>query len=250
MRLLRGAGIVLFLALWQLGAWAAAARGGTFEAHFPGPLAVAVEGALLLRSGELVRHAAASLGRVLVGLGAGSVTGILLGYLMGTRSWARDLLEPMVELLRPVPPLAWIPLAILWLGIGLADQAFIIFLGCVFPILLNTYEGVRAIDPRYLEVSRVLGADDSTTWRRVVVPATLPHVLTGLRVGAGVAWMCLVAAELQGVRSGHGLGYMMVAAQDLGRADQIMVGMVSIGVLGYLMNRCMRDLEEVLVPWR
>jgi ABC-type nitrate/sulfonate/bicarbonate transport system permease component len=187
---------------------------------------------------------------VLVGLGAGSLVGILLGYLMGTRPWARDILEPVVELVRPVPPLAWIPLAILWLGIGLADQAFIIFLGCVFPILLNTYEGVRAIEPRYLEVSRVFGADDSTTWRRVVVPATLPHVLTGLRVGAGVAWMCLVAAELQGVRTGYGLGYMMVVAQDLARADRIMVGMVSIGVLGYLMNRGMRGLEGRFVPWR
>ena len=250
MRLRRGAGIVIFLALWQLAAWAAAARSGTFAALFPGPLAVAVEGVRLLRSGELVRHAAASLGRVLVGLGAGSTVGILMGYLMGTRAWARDILEPVVELLRPIPPLAWIPLAILWLGIGLADQAFIIFLGCVFPILLNTYEGVRSIEPRYLEASRVLGADDSTTWRRVVVPATLPHVLTGLRVGAGVAWMCLVAAELQGVRTGYGLGYMMVVAQDVARADRIMVGMMSIGILGYLMNRGMRGLEGRFVPWR
>ena len=250
MNLRRGAGIIIVLALWQLASWSAAAQSGTFAVLFPGPLVVALEGVRLLGSGALVRHAAASLGRVLVGLGAGSLVGILLGYLMGTRSWARDLFEPVVELLRPIPPLAWIPLAILWLGIGLADQAFIIFLGCVFPILLNTYEGVRAIEPRYLEASRVLGADDSTTWRRVVVPATLPHVLTGLRVGAGVAWMCLVAAELQGVRTGYGLGYMMVVAQDVARADRIMVGMLSIGILGYLMNRGMRYLEGRFVPWR
>jgi ABC-type nitrate/sulfonate/bicarbonate transport system permease component len=157
-----------------------------------------------------------------------------LGIAMG---WSRSLsaaLEPIMEMLRPIPPLAWIPIAILWFGIGNQSAAFIIFLGAFFPILLNTVSGVRTIDPLLIEAARTLNATRRFIFLKVLLPGAFPSIFTGLRIGLGIGWMTLVAAEFTGVRQGYGLGYMIMTARDIQRPDQIVAGMAVIGLSGCL----------------
>jgi ABC-type nitrate/sulfonate/bicarbonate transport system permease component len=158
--------------------------------------------------------------------------------------------DPLVELIRPIPPLAWLPLAIIWFGIGLASQAYIIALGAFFPIVLNTVSGVKSVDPRLIEAARTLGAGPRTVLARVLVPGAMPSIFTGVRIGMGIAWMSLIAAELVSVQNGYGLGYMIMTARDLARYDLLVAGMVVIGILGYLFDWLIRLLEKRTLSWR
>jgi len=155
--------------------------------------------------------------------------------------------DPLVEVLRPVPPLAWIPLSILWFGIGDVQNQFIIFLGIFFPVLLNTIMGVRNIEPNLVRAARCLGASEIRVLRRIVLPAALPQIITGIRVGLGVGWMALVAAELVGANSG--LGFLINDARTLLRTDIVIVGMITIGVVGLLIDRTIRVSGRRLMPW-
>ena len=150
----------------------------------------------------------------------------------------------------PVPPLAWIPIAILWFGIGIKSAAFIIFLGAVFPIILNTVEGVVSVRPVLIEAARTLSATKRDVLLKVLVPGALPSIFVGLRIGLGIGWMTLVAAEFTGVKSGYGLGYMIMTARDIQRADEIIAGMIVIGLTGLLINIGLTRLQAVLVPWQ
>jgi ABC-type nitrate/sulfonate/bicarbonate transport system permease component len=156
----------------------------------------------------------------------------------------------MVELIRPIPPLAWIPIAILWFGIGNSSAAFIIFLGAFFPILLNATAGVLAIDPLLIEAAHTLNAKDKDIFFKVLVPGSIPSILTGMRIGAGIAWMTLVAAEFTGVKQGFGLGYMIMTARDIQRSDEIVAGMLVIGLIGTAIDKCLRIIERCIVKWR
>ena len=149
---------------------------------------------------------------------------------MGWSKAIDEQVDPLVEVLRPVPPLAWIPLSILWFGIGDIQNQFIIFLGMFFPILLNTISGVKNIEPNLFRAARCLGASEGRMLRRVVLRAALPQIITGVRVGLGVGWMALVAAELVGANSG--LGFLINDARTLLRTDIVIVGMITIGVVG------------------
>jgi ABC-type nitrate/sulfonate/bicarbonate transport system permease component len=156
----------------------------------------------------------------------------------------------VIEVLRPVPPLAWIPIAILWFGIGITSAGFIIFLGAFFPILLNTIAGVTSVNPTLVEAARTLGASERQILAKVLLPGAMPNIFVGLRVGLGIGWMTLVAAEFTGVRSGYGLGYMIMTARDIQRADEIMAGMAVIGLTGLLIDACLRAVQARLVPWK
>ena len=147
-----------------------------------------------------------------------------------------------------MPPLAWIPIAILWFGIGIKSAAFIIFLGAVFPILLNTIDGVITIRPVLIEAARTLMATEKDVLLKVMLPGALPSIFVGLRIGLGIGWMTLVAAEFTGVKSGYGLGYMIMTARDIQRPDEIIAGMIVIGVTGLLINFGLRKLQVLLVP--
>lgn len=199
---------------------------------------------------SLPGHCIASLRRVLSGIGAALVVGIPLGLLMGRSARLRTLVNPFVEILRPIPPLAWVPLAILWLGIGDGSAVFIIFLGAVFPILLNTVSGVLSIERGQVEAAVVLGASKRDLFVKVLAPGALPAIITGARIAVGVGWMTLVAAEFTGVKSGYGLGYMIMTARDIQRADQIVAGMLVIGLIGYAMDALIRAVERRLLRWR
>jgi ABC-type nitrate/sulfonate/bicarbonate transport system permease component len=199
---------------------------------------------------RLFGHLAASLERVLIGFALAFVIAVPLGILMGSSELLEGVLDPLVEAVRPVPPLAWLPLAIIWFGIGKLSAAFLIFLGAFFPIVLNTVSGVKSVDPHLVEAARTLGAKRGAILARVLAPGSLPSVITGLRVGIGIGWMTLVAAELTGVSNGYGLGYMILTASEAARYDYVVAGMVVIGLIGYLMDRTIRLVSKRLLRWR
>jgi NitT/TauT family transport system permease protein/taurine transport system permease protein len=213
----------------------------------PPPSLVILAGWEALRSGVLLSHALASTERVLVAWGAVCIIAVPLGLAMGWWSRFNAYLTPLIELTRPIPPRAWIPISILWFGIGFEQNIFIIMIGCFFPVLLNTIHGVRSIDPVLVRAARNFCTREITILRRVVLPAALPNIFTGARIALGVAWMVLVAAELVAATSGH--GFMIEDARNFLRTDIIFVGMISIGCMGILMEGLLRLLQSRLLVW-
>ncbi len=198
----------------------------------------------------LHNHMLYSLYRVVLGYAFAVLLAIPLGLLMG---WSPVLLRAtrsLFEVVRPIPPLAWIPIAILWFGIGIKSAAFIIFLGAFFPILLNTISGVLSIQPILIEAARTLHAKDKDIFLKVLLPGAVPSIFVGMRVGIGIGWMTLVAAEFTGVKEGYGLGYMIMTARDIQRPDAILAGMLVIGVIGLLIDVGLRAVESRMIRWR
>lgn len=235
--------VVLFVGLWYITAYTVNSR------FLPDPVQVGKTFLELLVSTELLTHSAVSLLRVVAGFFLAVAIGLPLGIFMG---WSQKMenFSVIVEMIRPIPPLAWIPLAMLWFGIGFQSKVFIIFIGAFFPIVSNAFLGVRETQPYLIEAGKVLGATDTQILRKIVIPNSFPSILEGLRIGLGIAWMCLVAAELTGLKSPLGLGYMIMEARDLGRADVVMAGMIAIGIIGYIMNVLLRKTEDRLVRWK
>jgi ABC-type nitrate/sulfonate/bicarbonate transport system permease component len=160
------------------------------------------------------------------------------------------MVRPLFEVVRPIPPLAWIPIAILWFGIGIKSAAFIIFLGAFFPILLNTISGVQSIHPILVEAARTLHAKEKDIFLKVLLPGAVPSIFVGMRIGIGIGWMTLVAAEFTGVKEGYGLGYMIMSARDIQRPDEILAGMLVIGIMGLLIDMGLRATESRALGWR
>jgi ABC-type nitrate/sulfonate/bicarbonate transport system permease component len=212
----------------------------------PAPSTIAVTAAGMIASGELFHHLMASLKREAVAFLFAS-TAIPLGIMMGWWRVVYDQVNPIMEILRPIPPLAWIPLSILWFGIGDQQNEFIIFLGIFFPILVNTIVGVKNIDPILVRAARSLGASERRLLTRIVFIGALPQIITGVRIGLGVGWMALVAAELVGANSG--LGFVINDARSMLRTDIIIVGMLAIGLIGLLIDAVILALGRRLLPW-
>jgi ABC-type nitrate/sulfonate/bicarbonate transport system permease component len=198
----------------------------------------------------LHEHLIYSLLRVALGYSLAAATAIPFGVLMGMSKGLRTIVDPLVEIVRPIPPLAWIPIAILWLGIGMRSAAFIIFIGAFFPILLNTISGVLSVSRILVEVSRTLGARRRHILLKVIVPCATPSIFTGMRIGLGIGWMTLVAAEFTGVKRGYGLGYMIMTARDIQRPDLIIAGMLFIGLIGLVIDFTIRKIESNILKWR
>ena len=217
---------------------------------FPTPLQV-VKGALeLIEDGTLWEHIGASLFRVGTGFGLAVAFAVPLGLWMGWVKGAYDTLNPLFQILRPISPIAWIPLAILWFGVGDLSPIFLIFLSSVFPMIVQTVSGVHTIERRYLWAAANFGVSRYTLFRRVVIPAVLPQVIVGMRIGLGVAWLVVVAAEMIALRSG--LGYLIMDSRNAGnRYDLVIAGMIIIGVIGLMLDGAMRLLERLKsVRWR
>jgi ABC-type nitrate/sulfonate/bicarbonate transport system permease component len=166
---------------------------------------------------------------------------------MGWSPRFRSVVDPVLEFVRPIPPLAWIPLSILWFGIGDTQIVYIIFLAAFFPIVLNSLAGARDVDPYLVRAGLSLGARRWTLFGTVVLPAALPNIFTGVRIGLGIGWMALVAGEL--VAAPSGLGYMINNARTLFRSDYILLGMVLIGILGLILDYLMRQAARLAMPW-
>ena len=162
---------------------------------------------------------------------------------MGRWGWFERLVDPVIELFRPISPLAWIPLAILWFGIGETGKIFIIFIATFFPILLNTVSGVKSVDPVLIRAGQVLGCnDDRSLFIKVILPAAMPTIVVGLRISFGTGWAAIIAAEL--VAAQIGLGYLIADGMEILRSDLVLVGMVTIGVLGVLIDAVFRLLNN------
>jgi ABC-type nitrate/sulfonate/bicarbonate transport system permease component len=217
-----------------------------FKPHMsllPSPLLTARTFVQLTASGELPTDAAYSVFRVVCAWSLAALVAVPLGFAMGRWQRLERVLDPVVELFRPISPLAWIPLAILWFGIDEGGKIFVIFIGTFFPILLNTIAGAKSIDPVLIRAGRILGcADDASLFRKVVLPAALPQVIVGLRISFGTGWAAIIAAELVAARSG--LGYLISNGMEVLRSDYVLVGMVTIGVLGVLFDAVFRWVDR------
>ncbi|MDD4255939.1 MAG: ABC transporter permease [Methanofollis sp.] len=203
----------------------------------------------ILGSGSLIDNALLSIERVLLGFGLAAAVGIPIGIVMGYWRGAENFLDPTIQIFRPIPPLAWIPLALAWFKTGLVSMTFIIFIGAVFPVLLNTVDGVKSVNRTWVESAYTFGASQAQILRKVIFPASLPTIWTGLRVGFGIAWMCVVAAEmLPGTTSG--LGYLIMYAYNWGQSQVIIAGMIVIGLIGLGIDGLFRAIENREFRWR
>ena len=233
-----------FAAAW----WLIVVR--TESAIFPTPLQVAAGARELVEDGTLWDHIGASLFRVGTGFLLAVFVAVPLGLWMGWVRGAYITLNPLFQMLRPISPIAWIPLAILWFGVGDLSPVFLIFLSSVFPMIVQTVAGVHTIERRYLWAAANFGVSRYTLFRRVVIPAVLPQVIVGMRIGLGVAWLVVVAAEMIALRSG--LGYLIIDSRNAGnRYDLVIAGMIIIGIIGLMLDGAMRLLERLKsVRWR
>lgn len=200
-----------------------------------------------LCSGELPHDAVATIFRVAAGFTIGAGLALPLGLLMGNFSGVYRLCNPLIQVLRPIPPIAYIPLAILWFGLGNPPAFFLISLGAFFPVLMNTIAGVRTVDAIYIRAARNLGADRRTLFLRVILPAATPHILTGIRVGIGVAFICVIVAEMIAVN--NGLGFRILEAREYFWSDKIIAGMITIGLLGLLIDTGLSRINSHLLRW-
>ena len=210
----------------------------------PGPLEVVYGLAELVRHGLLLRYVVASLFRVTWGFVSAAILAIPLGLAIGWYRRAELAINPLLQILRPISPLAWIPLAILWFGVGDAAAVFLIFVGCFFPLLLTAIAAVQSTPDVYIEAGRNFGLKPAAFIYRVLYPAVLPQLIIGLRITLGIAWLVVVAAEMIAVNSG--LGFLIIDARNAGnRYDLVVAGMLTIGIIGLLLDLGMRSLERM-----
>ena len=196
----------------------------------------------------LLHQAGSSLMRVVTGFSLAVLVGVPLGFAMGYFKTVNSNLDPIVSMLRPIPPIAWIPLAILWFGLGIKPTVFIIFIGTLFPIVLNTQQGVFGASRRLTEFALVLGASRAQILRKVIVYEAFPFVITGMRVGFGIGWMSVVAAEMIAAKSG--LGYLIMTARFIFATDMVLAGMLMIGLIGFGGDMILRSIEARFMRWR
>lgn len=201
----------------------------------------------MIKSGELGGHVSVSIFRVLRGYVFGAVLGIVIGIAMGINRHIYNLLNSVVAVLRPIPMVALIPLFILWLGIGDNFKIALIALGSFWAVLLNTIHGIQSVDPKLLEVSRVLEKERGVILWRVYFPSALPAIITGLRLAMGTAWACVVAAEM--MAASKGIGYMIMFARQLTQPDKMFVGVVVIGLIGLVVDKLLLLLQRKILWW-
>jgi ABC-type nitrate/sulfonate/bicarbonate transport system permease component len=244
---LRWPGFVLVLA--ALVVWECASLLGWVDAVSV-PRVSTILGALLreVTSGTLLAQLGPSLRRILIGLGLACAIGVPLGLLMGVNRFAYRLLEPVTELIRPIPSAAYIPVAILFLGLGDQMKLFVITLAGVFPVLLNTYSGVQGVDPVLIDTGRTLGTPRLSILRKIVLPASLPSILTGVRISLGIALIVSVVAEM--ISGTNGLGYFIIDKQRSFRVPEVFAGILALGLLGYALNLVFLQLERYVLRWR
>lgn len=198
-------------------------------------------------SGEIFIHILASLQKVLVGFSIAGFFGIILGIFLGYYRKLGDYVRPIIEILRPISPIAWIPIAILIFGLGNASSYFIVFFGAFFPIFTNTYFGAISLPRIYKNVADSFEINKHVFIKRILFCFCLPYIFTGLKIGMGMAWMSVIAAELIGAQSG--LGYFIQINRLLLRTENILVGMILIGIIGFMLSKLLSLLEKIVIPW-
>lgn len=230
--------VTIFVLIWHL----SVKTSGSII--FPTPFKVLVGMYELLQKGVLVKYVVASMFRVSSGFLLAVLLGIPLGLLLGWFNTAFEAFNPLIQILRPISPIAWIPVAILWFGVSDLSPIFLIFLASLFPIVTSTMAAVQNIQTNYLRAAKNFGLSGSMLFRKVVFPAALPQIITGIRIALGVAWLVVVAAEMIAVNSG--LGYLIIDARNAGmRYDLVIAGMIMIGLIGLVLDFLVRRLEKL-----
>lgn len=258
-----GTGLIVPLALIAL--WHTSAAMGWVNPHvLPSPLAVVQRWVAYLLpqipfseatgswlawavSGELIVDSIGSMVRVVSGFLIGAALALPLGLIMGASPRVYALLNPLAQVLRPIPPIAYIPLAILWFGLGNPPAIFLIAIGAFFPVLINTIAGVRQVDGIYIRAARNLGANQRTMFLRVMLPAAVPYILSGVRIGIGTAFIVVIVSEMIAVN--NGLGFRILEAREYFWSDKIIAGMISIGMLGLAIDMGVNKLNNYLLRW-
>ena len=245
---LTAAVLVVSVLLWQ-----AISMAGVFPAFaLPSPVAVWLAFVDILRNGyggqSLISDILISCFRIIIGFVGAVAIGVPIGLLMSRSKIIFDIIDPLLQFIRPVPPLAYIPLLVVWFGIGELPKAVLILVGTIPVIIIGTMSGVKSTPPLRISVARTLGATNAQIFRKIVLPSAMPEIFTSMRVGIGVAWTCLVAAEL--IAASSGLGWLVQFAGQALQVAVVIVGIVIIGVIGYAMELVIRKLENWIVPWR
>ncbi|WFS21107.1 taurine ABC transporter permease TauC [Pseudomonas sp. 905_Psudmo1] len=239
--------IASLLWLW----WAVTSAGLIEPLFLPSPQAVLARGWQLLGEGymnaSLWQHLGASLGRIGLGLLAAVLTAVPLGIAIGRHRIARGIFDPLIEFYRPIPPLAYLPLIVIWCGIGELSKVLLIYLAIFAPVAIATATGVRNVDPTKLRAAQSLGATQAQLIRHVILPSALPDILTGIRIGLGVGWSTLVAAEL--IAATEGLGFMVQSAAQFLVTDVVILGILVIALIAFALELGLRALQRKLVPW-
>lgn len=238
--------IVVFLAIWQ--AVSSFTRAG---AIFPGPIKVlsSFVRAIFTKLGTntIQQHVLWSLSRVMTGFAIGSALGVTIGILMGWFKGVNAFVRPLFEMIRPIPAIAWIPLAITWFGLGESAKYFLIALSSFCSVTINAYTGASSVDQTLVGAARMLGANSFQVFKTIVLPSCVPHIFAGLQIAIGASWATVVAAEM--VRSSEGVGWVIVKGQEMNSAVQILVGIVGVGIVGFLLAVLMRWIEAKLCRW-
>jgi len=239
--------IVGLLAIWHF-----SAVSGTYSKYMPTPGMVLNELWRIahenLAGQNLLGHLWSSLHRVLIGFAIGSVVGVPLGLFMALNRYVNNLVKPVFDLIKPMPPISWISLAILWFGIGEESKVFIIAIGAFVPALINSYNGIRLVDPALYDAIRMLGANRWQTMVEVTFPAGFPALFAGLQIALSVAWSCVLAAELVSARSG--MGFLIILGMTMSNPSMILSGMVVIAITAYLITVVLSKVEKWVCPWK
>jgi len=235
--------IVVIILLWQI----MNSSGRLNPVILPAPTKVWITFISLIKNGTLFANLLISVVRVLKGYVLAMLLGLVLGVFIGLFEHVKRLTDLLVQIIKPIPPIAWIPLVILWFGIGESGKVFLIFLGGFFTMLINVVDGIRQADIKLLEVSQNAETPFLKHVFRVIIPGAAPNIFTGLRVGLSSCWMCVVAAEL--VSSNTGLGYMIMNARQFGQTDVVIVGMLVIGLVGKIMDSILKAIESRVIKW-
>jgi sulfonate transport system permease protein len=232
------------LLLWQ----AAGSFGLLSPSLLPTPWSICTQFMKLVANGKLFIHLEASVIRAALGFGLGAMLALIIGLATGLSKMLEELLDPSLQMMRTVPLLSIIPLFILWFGVGQLSQVLLIALGSFFPLYVNTFAGVRGVDRKLYEVAQVLQYSRLQQIFRLIIPAALPNILLGIRLSLGVAWLCLVVAEMMGASSG--IGYMITEARQYSQTPAVFVGIAVFAAVGKLSDSLVRMLESKLLHWR
>lgn len=234
---------MLLIVIWQF----SSSQGWLQSRVLPSPSAVVLAFWNLLLSGELIEHVRVSAGRALLGLFIGGGLGLLLGLLNGSSKIASNLLDSTLQMIRNIPALALIPLVILWFGIDETAKLFLVAVGVFFPIYVNTYHGIRSVDPQLIEMGKSYGLSRGQLYKEIILPGAMPSILVGLRFSLGLVWVLLIVAETISAQSG--IGYMTMNAREFLQTDVVLVGILLYALLGKLADSFAKALERYLLRW-
>jgi sulfonate transport system permease protein len=234
---------IVIILFWYIGS-----SNGSFNVSIiPTPQKVGNAFLKMIENGSLWQHILASFGRVIRGFAIGAVTGIILGLFIGLYFRLNQLFAALIGVLRPIPPIAMIPLFIMWLGIGEQSKIALVTVGAFWPVLLNTIAGVQSTDSKLIEVAKVFGKNKLLILKDIIIPSTIPSLFTGLRLSISTAWSCVVAAEM--IAADKGVGYLIMYARQMSKPAELFVGIISIGVIGLAIDILFQLIQKKVVYW-